>query len=97
MSYRFSEDAIADLEEIFEYLGNYSVEAAAKLFDRIRQRAKLTARFPEAGRSYDDLIPGLKGFVVDNYIVFYVRFGDGIEILRVISGYRDLKSIFEPD
>jgi toxin ParE1/3/4 len=97
MSYRFSEDAVTDLEEIFDYLGNHSVEAAGKLFDRIRQRAKLISRFPEAGKSYDDLIPGLKGFVVDNYIAFYIRSGEGIEILRVISGYRDLKSIFEPD
>jgi toxin ParE1/3/4 len=97
MKYGFSEDAIADLEEICDYLGNYSIKAAGQLFDRIRQRAKLVAKFPNTGKSYDDLIPGLRGFVVDNYIVFYIQAGDGIEILRVISGYRDLKSAFERD
>jgi toxin ParE1/3/4 len=97
MSYGFSEDAIVDLDEICDYLGNYSVKAAGKLFDRIRQRAKVIASFPDTGKSYEDLIPGLRGFIVDNYIVFYVRKGDGIEILRVISGYRDLRSVFELD
>jgi toxin ParE1/3/4 len=95
MKYGFSEDAIADLDEICDYLGSYSVKAAGQLFDRIRQRAKLAATFPNAGKSYDDLIPGLRGFVIDDYIVFYVRVEDGIQILRVISGYRDLKSIFD--
>jgi toxin ParE1/3/4 len=97
MKYGFSEDAIADLDAICDYLGRYSVKAAGKLFDRIRQRAKLVASFPDTGKSYEDLIPGLRGFVVDNYIVFYIRAGDGIEVLRVISGYRDLRSVFEVD
>jgi toxin ParE1/3/4 len=97
MKYGFSEDAIADLDEICDYLGRYSVKAASKLFDRIRQRAKLVASFPNTGKSYDDLIPGLRGFMVDDYIVFYIRVGDGIEVLRVISGYRDLRSVFESD
>ena len=97
MKYGFSEDAIADLDEICDYLGRYSVKAASKLFDQIRQRAKLVSSFPDAGKSYEDLIPGLRGFVVDNYIVFYIRAGAGIEILRVINGYRDLRSVFELD
>jgi toxin ParE1/3/4 len=97
MTYGFSEDAIADLDEICDYLGRYCVKAASKLFDRMRQRAKLVASFPDTGKSYDDLISGLRGFVVDDYIVFYIRSGDGIEVLRVISGYRDLRSVFEVD
>jgi toxin ParE1/3/4 len=97
MKYGFSEDAIADLDEICDYLGSRSVNAASKLFDQIRQKAKLVASFPHTGKSYEDLIPGLRGFIVDDYIVFYVRNGDGIEILRVISGYRDLRSVFEQD
>ena len=34
MKYGFSEDAIADLDEICADLGRYSVKAAGKLFDR---------------------------------------------------------------
>ncbi len=31
------------------------------------------------------------------YIIFYEMVGDGIEILRVISGYRNLQDVFNPD
>ena len=54
MKYGFSEDAIADLDEICDYLGRCSVKAAGKLFDRIRQRSKLVACFPDTGKSYGD-------------------------------------------
>jgi toxin ParE1/3/4 len=97
MKYGFSDDAIADLDEICDYLGSRNVSAASRLFDQIRRKAKLVASFPNAGKPYDHLIPGLRGFIVNDYIVFYIRDGDGIEILRVISGYRDLRSAFELD
>ena len=31
------------------------------------------------------------------YIIFYQIVGDGIEILRVISGYRNLQDVFNTD
>jgi len=57
----------------------------------------LAAAFPGMGKAYDDLIPGMRGFVVDDYLVFYVAVGGGIQVLRVINGYRDLRSVFEVD
>jgi toxin ParE1/3/4 len=68
---------------------------ASRLFDRIREKCKLIAAFPEMGRSYEEIIPGLRGFVIDNYVVFYVIIGDSVQILRIVSGYRDIKEIFE--
>ena len=96
-TYGFSEDAIADLDEICTYLGQRSVAAAGKFFDRVRQRCKLVATFPGMSKTYEDLIPGMRGFVVDDHLVFYVTIGDEIQVLRVISGYRDLRSVFEVD
>lgn len=86
-----------DLEEICLYLGQWNVAVAGKFFDRVRQRCKLAAAFPGMGKAYEDLIPGMRGFVVDDYLVFYVAIAGGIQILRVISGYRDLRSVFEVD
>jgi toxin ParE1/3/4 len=65
------------------------------LFDSIRKKCKLVADFPEMGRSYEELIPGLRGFVVENYIIFYVVVGDSAQILRIVNGYRDLEKIFD--
>ncbi len=32
---------------------------------------------------------------VGNYIIFYRQTEDGIEVVRVLSGYRDLDRLFE--
>ena len=46
------------------------------------------------GKRYEKLASGLRGFTVDDYIIFYYPREDGIDVTRVISGYRDLESLF---
>ena len=93
-TYGFSEDANEDLEEICAYLEQRSTKAASQLFDRIRQKCKLVASFPNMGKSYEEWIPGLRGFVIDDYIIFYVVIGDAVQILRIVNGQRDLTQLF---
>lgn len=43
-------------------------------------------------------MPNLKGMIVDDYIVFYRIKLEEVEIVRVVSGYRNLESVFvDPD
>jgi toxin ParE1/3/4 len=49
------------------------------------------------GRSYSYLKPSLRGVILSNYIIFYRLLDGGIEIIRVVSGYRDLGSLFLED
>ena len=93
-SYSFSDEAIRDLEEICEYIARNNPQAASRLFDRIRQKCKVLAGFPNMGKSYNKLDPGLRGAIIDDYIVFYYPREDGIDVTRVTSGYRDLESLF---
>lgn len=93
-SYSFSDEAVRDLDEICEYMGQNSPSAASKLFDKIRHQCKVVAGFPNMGKKYDMLAPGLRGFVVEDYIVFYYLREDGIDVARVVSGYRDLEKLF---
>ena len=93
-SYSFSDRAVQDLDEICEYIATIDRRAASQLFDTIRQKCKLIAGFPGMGKNYQQLSPGLRGFTIDDYIVFYYSREDGIDIARVISGYRDLESLF---
>jgi toxin ParE1/3/4 len=93
-SYAFSDEAIRDLDEICEYVAQSNSRAASQLFDVIRQKCKLTADFPGMGKSYAKLSLGLRGITVDDYIIFYYPREDGIDIIRVISGYRDLEELF---
>lgn len=46
------------------------------------------------GKSYGRFVLNLRGFVVDDYIIFYYPREEGISITRVASGYRDLESLF---
>lgn len=48
------------------------------------------------GRRRDELLPSLRSFPVEDYLIFYRSIEDGIDILRVVSGYRDLEALF-PD
>jgi toxin ParE1/3/4 len=49
------------------------------------------------GRKRDEPAPGLRGFPVRKYVLFYRVVEDGIEIVRVLWGYRDLELLFEED
>lgn len=96
-SYSFSEEAIKDIDDICEYVARQNFKVANKLFDAIRKKCKLVADFPNMGKSYTRLAPNLRGFIVEDYIVFYYPREDGIDIARVVSGYRDLESLFLED
>ncbi|WP_414516960.1 type II toxin-antitoxin system RelE/ParE family toxin [Nostoc sp. PCC 9305] len=93
-NYSFSDAAIQDLDEICEYIARSSPKAASKLFDDIRSKCKLVESFPNMRKSYGRLVPNLRGFIVDDYIIFYYPIEDRISINRVASGYRDLESLF---
>jgi toxin ParE1/3/4 len=96
-SYSFSDAAIRDLDEICNYIAVENSKAASQLFDLIRQKCKLVANFPNMGKSYSRLAPNLRGFIVEDYIIFYYPTPDGINIARVVSGYRDLDGLFLED
>lgn len=94
-SYSFAKIAIQDLDDICTFIAQNNVKVASKLFDAIRQKCKLVADFPNMGKSYDWIASDLRGFSIDDYIIFYYPRLNGIDIIRVISGRRDLKTIFE--
>lgn len=96
-SYSFTDAAVKDLEEICEYIARQNSQAASQLFDVIRKKCRLVASFPNMGKSYSKIATDLRGFVVEDYIVFYYPKQDGIDIMRVISGYRDFETLFLED
>ncbi|NEO56465.1 MAG: type II toxin-antitoxin system RelE/ParE family toxin [Okeania sp. SIO3B5] len=95
--YQFSEDAIKDINEICDYLAKNNPRSASNLFDAIRQKCKLFANFPKMGKSYSQIRPSLRGFLVKDYIIFYYPHDEGIVILRIVSGYRNLDTLFNED
>lgn len=84
-----------DLDDICEYIARSDARAASLFFDSLRQECKLVANFPSMGKRYQKLSPALRGFTVDGYLVLYYPNDDGIMIARVVSGYRDLETLFD--
>ena len=97
MPHRIAPEAEAELDDIWYYIAKESdsIEIADRMVDSITDRFFLLARFPHIGRRRDeDLRPGLRSFVVGEYVIIY-RVEDGeILILHVIRGSRDLEALF---
>ena len=92
-SLRITVPASRDLEAITDYFLEQSIDAGERFVQEFEQKCQLIARFPYIGKSYPLVGPDLRGLVVMNYIAFYRIGEDTVEILRVVSGYRDLRNI----
>lgn len=92
---KVSEQAEADLLEIWSFVGQRDMAAADKLIAEITNRFSKLLEFPEMGRARNDLILYLRSLAVGNYIIFYQPAADGIEILRVLHTSRDISSVFD--
>lgn len=92
--YRFTRTAQKDLKAIKDYIAARNLPAARRIVDEIFQKCQILAQFPEMGWLWEDLVPPLCSFPVDRYLIFYRPVTDGIQIMRIVSGYRDLGKIF---
>lgn len=96
--YIISPTASRDLDEIIDYFTERNIDAGERFIKGFNTKCRNLLQFPNMGRSYADLAPSLRGLPVDGYIIFYRPVDDGIEIVRVVSGYQDLPVLFsEPD
>lgn len=91
---RLSAAAKLDLKDIWKYVAADSPDAADRLLDHIESAALMLAKSPLMGRSRDALVFGMRSFPVGNYLIFYLPRKGGITVVRCLSGYRDLDSIF---
>ncbi len=46
------------------------------------------------GQSCDDFANGLRSFPVEDYLIFYRPIDGRVEVVRIVSGYRDLETVF---
>jgi toxin ParE1/3/4 len=75
------------------YIAQDSPDHADRFLDRLEERLLALADFPKMGRSRHDLQAGLRSQPVGNYLIFYFPLADGIEIVRILHGSRDVESL----
>jgi toxin ParE1/3/4 len=87
--------ARADLSDIWDY---YSQAASQEIADRIVRNIAhacvLLEDHPFAGRSRDEIRPGIRSIAVNPHVVFYRVTNDRAEVVRVLDGRRDIDEVF---
>ncbi|MDZ7960509.1 MAG: type II toxin-antitoxin system RelE/ParE family toxin [Aulosira sp. DedQUE10] len=89
-----SQTASKDLAEIVDYFANINVEAGERFINEFEKKCKNMVNFPNMERNYEDVSPLLRGIPIDGHIILYKVIDDEVIIIRVVSGKRDLKSLF---
>ena len=46
------------------------------------------------GQNCNNFTSGLRSFPVENYLIFYRPIDGGVDVVRIVSGYRDLETVF---
>jgi toxin ParE1/3/4 len=95
--YIISPVAIHDLNDINNYFAEYNIDAGEQFLDEFSKKCRYLTQFPLMGRSYSEIRSYLRGLPIKNHIIFYRTINNGIEIMRIIRGDRDLEAIFEKD
>ena len=86
--------AEADILEIWEYIAGDSISAADQWVDELHEKMSLWASQPLMGRARDELVPGVRSLTFGRYVVFFEPLQDGIDVVRVLHGSRDIDAIF---
>jgi len=89
-----SREAEADLLDIWLYIAEDNIEAADRFVSKLHSKCRLLVDAPELGMKRPEILEGIRSFPVGNYLIFYRTGDDCIEIARVLSGYRDILSLF---
>ena len=90
---------ISDLIEIATYIGKNNMDASDDFLSAAEQTFQQLGNLPQMGKlcqfSHPKLIEirqqRIKGF--KKYLIFYRLIDDGVDILRVIHGIRDIETI----
>ncbi len=82
-----------DLLEIWLYIAKDNPTAADALLDKIEAACSMLARSPRAGHARPELAPDVRSHPVGRYVIFYRKVPGGIEVIRVLSGYRDISGM----
>jgi len=91
---RRSAAAENDLLSIWRYVARDNPEAATRVLRNIDEKCALLGDNPKLGPARPDIAPEVRYFTAGNYLILYREVPDGVEIVRVVHGARNLNDIF---
>jgi toxin ParE1/3/4 len=88
-----SPDALADMQEIGDFIAEDNIDAAERFVTRLKLRCFELGTFPNAGRRREEIIKDCRTVTEGDYVIFYRVRSDDIEILHVLHGKRDFSNV----
>lgn len=89
-----------DLLEHFIYIGENNLDAADRFLTAVQTALEKLAEMPGMGALREFENPefhGVRSWPItgfENFLIFYRPMDNGIDVIRVLSGYRDLNRLF---
>lgn len=92
MRFDISEEADEDMYDIWHFIAivNSNPNNADKFIDEFDEVFSMIARNPFIGVLRDELVKGIRQVVFRGYLIFYIPSKNGIEIIRVLNGAKDI-------
>jgi len=94
--YELAGPAQQDLREIGAYIARDSLATALRVVETLESKCQRLAETPGIGRRREEIAPELRSFTMSPYLIFYREIEDGIQVLRVLHGARDIDESFFP-
>ena len=97
---QLTDDAACDLEEIFDYLSRHDAPGRAEhVLERIQQAFHELSTFPDRGSHPRELLElGIEEYrevFFKPYRVIYRVVGDGVYVLVIADGRRDMRALLQ--
>lgn len=89
-----------DVIELGEYIAFNNISAAERFLEAVDRALELLGAMPELGTPWETDHPryaGIRWWIIKgfrNHLIFYRPISEGIEVVRVVYGARDLGSLF---
>lgn len=90
----FSNRALADLDGVWDFIAEDNIRAADETVQKISDRCLSYANQPKLGERRPEIGSDLRSFSVGRYVIYYHATTEGIEVVRVLHGARDVDRNF---
>ena len=94
--YFYSPESRIDLLEIWEHITQDNMDAADRLEQEVESAVLMLTRNPELGHVRRDLTTKpVRFWPVYSYLIIYNPIANPLEVVRILSGYRDVAALLK--
>ena len=91
MKLRYSEEALADLDRILEFIAQDSRARAVSFLEKLKSRIELLTVFPALGVSCRSkgIDEDCRVMIFESYLIFYTASKESVFVLSIINAAED--------